>query len=1123
MATQPENKLSPLGRAAGVLQAPRTKRWGMRALLALLAFGLLGYFAGPPVLKSVLVDQASRALHRPVQIERIDINPYALSATLGGLSIRTSDGQGEQLGFAELYVNLEAVSLVHRGVVIKELRLSKPRIHVARLREGEYDISDLLAEWLKPSDSPPPRFSVNNIEIADGTVEFDDRPVGKVHTLSDIQVKLPFVSNLPYQTDIVVEPSFAATVDGAPVSLKGRSKPFAATHESELALDLDRFDLSRIQPYLPTGFPVAVKGGAVDSELKLLFAEQADKVHTLTLAGAVHVAGMALSEGNDRPLLAWNRLDVDLQGLDLVNQRFVVDRVRLDGLAVHASVDRRGVLNWLAVADKLAAGNAPDNKDTSSAAGKAAEWSLGHLELTGGTVHWRDESNPVVVAGRLENLKVSVEKVDSTLVQPLRLDLAYTVDFGDALKIPRVEAKGVAIDLGKHAVEVGELGSQGSRVHLVRNQSGLIAWLNPPRLAAAKNGPKAGEASKPWSTMVHKLAIEDVGVRFEDQLGGENAVHVVDGLSVVAENLSTAGGARSTVAVRGKVNQKGQLKVDGNVQLQPLAANLSVETTAIPILPLQAYFADYLNISLTRGQLSNKGQVAIQVEKGGLNASYKGDLTLGDFNSIDKGNSSDFLRWKSLYVGGIDFRLQPLAVKVGEVACTDFYSRLIVSPEGKINLAQIVRKPDDKAPATAPAPVVAASGGASTVPTPAEPAKAVLPITIGKVTLQGGTVNFTDRFIKPNYTVNLTKVGGRITGLSSAANTVADMDLRASYANTAPVQILAKLNPLAAKSYLDLKAEVNGVDLSPFSPYSGKYAGYAIEKGKLSLFLTYKLENNQLSADNRVFLDQLTFGEKVDSPDATKLPVNLAVALLKNGRGEIDINLPISGSLDDPQFSVGGVIVKVIINLFVKAVTSPFALLGSLFGGGEELSHIEFDSGRAVLAAAATKRLESLAKAIVDRPALKLEITGRVDPEADREGLKQVALELAVKAEKLKERVRKGIESGSADSVDVDPKEYAQYLTRAYKEAKFPKPRNLVGFQKDLPVEEMEKLMLANLPAGEEDLRQLAARRAEAVAEWLQDKGQVPSGNLFVLPPKLGPDGKGDGKVKDSRVDFSLR
>ena len=216
------------------------------------------------------------------------------------------------------------------------------------------------------------------------------------------------------------------------------------------------------------------------------------------------------------------------------------------------------------------------------------------------------------------------------------------------------------------------------------------------------------------------------------------------------------------------------------------------------------------------------------------------------------------------------------------------------------------------------------------------------PVRIGKITLQGGKVNFSDLFVKPNYTVTVDKVGGRVSGLSSAADTVADLELRGSYVGSALVQVVGKLNSLAAKSFLNIKADVSGVDLVPFSPYSGKYAGYNIQKGKLSRNVAYKLENNQLAAENRLFIDQLTFGDKVESPDATSLPVNLAIALLKNNRGEIDLNLPIAGSLDDPQFSVGGVIVQVIVNLFVKAVTSPFALLGSMFGGGEELSNIEF-------------------------------------------------------------------------------------------------------------------------------------------------------------------------------------
>jgi hypothetical protein len=257
----------------------------------------------------------------------------------------------------------------------------------------------------------------------------------------------------------------------------------------------------------------------------------------------------------------------------------------------------------------------------------------------------------------------------------------------------------------------------------------------------------------------------------------------------------------------------------------------------------------------------------------------------------------------------------------------------------------------------------------------------------------------------------------------------------------------------------------------------------------------------------------------VESPDATKLPVNLAISLLKNNRGEIDLNLPISGSLDDPQFSVGGVIVQVIVNLFVKAVTSPFALLGSMFGSGEELSNIEFGPGRATFGDAATKRLESLAKALNERDSLKLEITGRADPEIDKEGIKRVAMERAVKAEKLREQIRKDSEGGSIDAVDIDPAEYPEYLKRAYKAAKFPKPRNLVGMQKDLPVDEMEKLMLTNLPASDEDVRELALQRAESVQGWLIEQGKVPAARIFLLPPKVGADDKG----KSSRVDFSLR
>ena len=209
--------------------------------------------------------------------------------------------------------------------------------------------------------------------------------------------------------------------------------------------------------------------------------------------------------------------------------------------------------------------------------------------------------------------------------------------------------------------------------------------------------------------------------------------------------------------------------------------------------------------------------------------------------------------------------------------------------------------------------------------------------------------------------------------------------------NSAPVDIKGKINPLSKQLFLDIVADARDIELSPFSPYSGKYVGYGIEKGKLSFNVKYKLEDRKLSAENKIILNQLTFGEKIESPDAIKLPVLLAVALMKDRNGVIDVDLPIGGSLDDPQFSVGGIIFRIIGNIISKAVTAPFALLGSLFGGGsgQELSYVEFDYGRAALDSAGETKIDSLAKAMNNRPALKVDISGRFDPVNDLEGLKK--------------------------------------------------------------------------------------------------------------------------------------
>jgi hypothetical protein len=452
------------------------------------------------------------------------------------------------------------------------------------------------------------------------------------------------------------------------------------------------------------------------------------------------------------------------------------------------------------------------------------------------------------------------------------------------------------------------------------------------------------------------------------------------------------------------------------------------------------------------------------------------------------------------------------------VALTDFYARLIVHPDGSVNLAQIMEKGTRKEN-----PVPSDTPTTTTQPAIAKiSAKAGTDIQIRTITLHGGHINFSDTSLKPAYSMDLAEIGGRVSGLSSGETTLADVDLRGKVNQFAPLEIVGKINPLRDDLYVDLKARFKDMDLSSMTPYSGKYVGYTIEKGKLSFDLNYQIAKRKLDSKNNLFLDQFTLGEKVESPTATNLPVRLAIALLKDRRGEIHLDLPVTGSLDDPAFSVWKVVLQILVNLIAKAATAPFALLGALIGGGEELGYLEYEPGSATMADTNAKKIEMLTKALYERPSLKLEIEGHVDVEKDSEGLRHRQFMGKLKVQKFNQRLKQGQTSISVDGLNIEPAEYEQYLKLAYKAETFPKPRNLLGFAKDLPVPEMEKLMLTHIQIKDDDLRLLASQRAMKVKDAILQSGKVEPERLFIVEPKSLAPQKPD-TLRQSRVDFRIR
>ena len=420
-------------------------------------------------------------------------------------------------------------------------------------------------------------------------------------------------------------------------------------------------------------------------------------------------------------------------------------------------------------------------------------------------------------------------------------------------------------------------------------------------------------------------------------------------------------------------------------------------------------------------------------------------------------------------------------------------------------------------PSAAPSPPAPAASAASAPSTPGQDLP--IDISIGGVRLANGKVDFTDRFIRPNYSAALTELNGTLGAFNSTTRDMATLDLKGRAAGTALLEISGAVNPTTQPLALDIKAKATDLELAPFSPYSGRYAGYAIERGKLSMEVSYKIDpDGKLDAKNQVILNQLTFGDKIDSPDATKLPVLLAVALLKDRNGIIDINLPISGSINDPQFSVFGLVLKVIGNLLVKAITAPFSLLTG--GGSEDLSFVAFEPGTASFNDAGRSTIDKVAKSLADRPALRMTVTGASDPQSERPAMQQAALNARVTAEQRREALRSDAPA-DAPLPALTPAQRDAIVKRIYSDTKLPnKPRNAIGIARDIPVPEMEALLRGATIVSSDTARELALQRGIAVRDALVAKG-LPSERLFLGAPKLRASGE-DVAAWSPRVQLAL-
>jgi hypothetical protein len=718
-----------------------------------------------------------------------------------------------------------------------------------------------------------------------------------------------------------------------------------------------------------------------------------------------------------------------------------------------------------------------------------------------------------------------------------------------ATDMPRfqlLEVNDASLDLNAHTGNVARIALRAPSAMAHRDAQGQwmpLRWLKgqlatPPVDATADtaSGPAStgvtARASAPWQISLGELVVSDGAFRLDDRSLARPARLETTGLQLQLKNATLDGAKPAALILRTRLKsgrtEPGLLSYRGTVAWAPVAVQGSVEATDIPLHAVAPYVADQLNLAVLRADASYRGQVRYAATAKGAEVQLQGDAALEDFraNTVaatvaaggtvaadapDLGVAEELLSWKSLNVPGISLTMAPgtaTRVQVREATLSDFFARIIVNAEGRVNLQDLVKGP--AAPATSASGAQAAavpasapgSGSASATPVTAAAAPPPAQISVGPISLLHGKVLFSDHFIKPNYSADLSELGGTLSQFSSQPKDgvvqLADLDLRGRAEGTATLEITGKINPLAQPLALDIRGKVRDLDLPPLTAYSVKYAGYGIERGKLSMDVNYTVQpDGQLTASNNLVLNQLTFGEKVEGAP-NSLPVKLAVALLADRNGVIDINLPITGSLNDPQFRIGAVVWKVITNLVAKAITAPFALLARAFGGdgGEEMSNVAFAPGSSELSATAAQGLDQIAKALADKPALHVTVVGTASLEAERDALKRERLKALMLAEKRRRAVVTGQDAATVGSA-VTAEEYPTLLKEVYRRADIAKPRNLIGLAKDIPAAEMEALLLASITVNEDAMRALAVQRGVVVKDYLASR-KLASERLFL-------------------------
>lgn len=721
--------------------------------------------------------------------------------------------------------------------------------------------------------------------------------------------------------------------------------------------------------------------------------------------------------------------------------------------------------------------------------------------------------------------KLNLAKETELLLSNVAVSVApfaiKTADGRPLAKLERLDISETTVDLAKQQVVVGKIRSQKLETWAALEADGQLDWqklfASQPSKAAAKanaeptSAPAAADSpkpeptapSKPWQVLLKDVQLRDYQVHLADRKAQPAVALELGPLNLDLQNFDSLNGSPFNLKLDTGVGKQGKILADGVVNLAPISAKLNVQTKDIDLRVAQSYINPFIRLELRSGMLGSDLAVDLKSTEP-LAFNITGRAQVDQLHTLDTLKTRDFLKWQQLVLEGLNYQHGD-SLSIDKVNLFQPYARFMINDDRTTNIDDLL------------IPQPADSGATTTAAAkPAAGKEKPLGIHIGGIAINDGSANFADFSLTPNFATAVQQLNGKIGTIDSRQAKPASVDVKGKVDRYAPVTIKGSVNPFDPMASLDIATSFKRVELTTLTPYSGKFAGYRIRKGRLNLDLHYKITNGQLLAENKVVVEQLQLGEKVDSPDAVSLPLKLAIALLKDVDGKISIELPVSGDLNNPQFSVMPIIWQTLRNLIVKAAAAPFKMIGGLVSGGgsEDLGTVAFAPGSSDLSKDAETALVKLSQALKERPALRLEIEGTAAKSSDGPLIAEQRLEREYQYNYYKMLQRRGDKvPAQASLLDVPDSEKGPLLEGIYRTRLKTQPP---AEWKDLGKEERSKKMREGVigfwSSSEVLLRQLGQERASSIKDYLVDKGQLADDRVYFIDASLG-EAESDGRV----------